>query len=218
MSRRWNVQREWEGQTCAVLASGPSMTQEVADTVRGKCRVIAVNTTFKLAPWADILYAADREWWTGYPEARQFAGRKVSILGNINSVMEFEELDYLENGGYGLIDPRTTHLRTGKNSGYQAVHLAIHLGVKRILLCGFDMKPNNGLEHWHGDHPEGVRKTMPFEVWVSLFQQAAPFIRARGVEVINCTPTSALHCFKTRTLEDALESILHDKGHAVVSA
>lgn len=218
MASRWKIQREWEGQTCAVLASGPSMTQEVADLVKGKCPAIAINTTYRLAPWADILYAADREWWAGHPEARKFAGRKVSILGNTNSAMEFEELDYVENGGYGLLDPRPTHVRTGKNSGYQAMHIAIHLGAKRILMCGLDMRPIGGKEHWHGDHPDGVKKTMPYETWRSLFNQCAPFIRARGIEVINCTPDSALHCFKKQKLEDALESVLLDKGHAVLSA
>lgn len=218
MSSRWKIEREWEGETCAVLASGPSMTQETANLVRGRCRVIAVNTTYKLAPWADILYAADREWWAGYPEARSFAGRKVTILSNVDSLMEFEELHYVENGGYGLIDPRATHVRTGKNSAYQAMHIAVHLGVKRILMCGLDMRPVNGREHWHDDHPDGVRKTMPFNVWITLFNQAAPFLRARGIEVINCTPDSALHCFKKQRLEDALESVLHDKGHAVLSA
>lgn len=218
MASRWKIEREWNGETCAVLASGPSMSQEVADLVRGKCRTIAINTTYKLAPWADILYAADREWWAHHPEARNFAGRKVTILANVNSAMEFEEVDYLENGGYGLIDPRPTHLRTGKNGAYQAMHIAVHLGVKRILMCGVDMRPVEGKEHWHVDHPDGVRKTMPFYVWISLFNQVAPFMRARGIEVINCTPGSALHCFKQRSLEDALESVLHDKRHAALSA
>jgi len=219
MGSRWKVEREWVGETCAVLASGPSMTQEVANLVRDRCRTIAVNTTYKLAPWADILYAADREWWLGHPDAASFAGRKVTIFANTSaSLMEFDYLDYLENGGYGLLDPRPTHLRTGKNSAYQAMHLAVHLGVKRILMCGIDMRPVNGQEHWHGDHPEGVRKTMPFSTWITLFNQVAPFLHARRIEVINCTPNSALHCFKRQKLEEALESVLHDKGNAALSA
>lgn len=219
MASRWKIEREWEGETCVVLASGPSMSQRVADFVRGRCRTIAVNTTYRLAPWADILYAADREWWAGHPSAMEFAGRKVTILANTaSSLMEFDQLTYVENGGYGLLDPRPTHIRTGKNSAYQAMHIAVHLGVKRILMCGIDMRLVDGEEHWHGAHPEGVRKTMPFSLWISLFSQVAPILRMREIEVINCTPGSALHCFKEQRLEDALESVLSNKRHAVLSA
>jgi hypothetical protein len=218
MARRWSIAPEWKGEVCAVLASGPSMSQQVADLVRDRCRVIAINTTYQLAPWADILYAADREWWAAYPDAKSFAGRKVSILPNTGSLLEFDELDYVESGGDGLLDPRPTHVRTGKNSAYQAMHIAMHLGVHTILMCGLDLRVVDGMEHWHGDHPKGARKTMPFSSWISLFNQAAPFIQAKGVRVINCTPHSALHCFKKQQLEDALESVLSDKRNAVLSA
>lgn len=218
MGRRWKIEREWEGETCVVLASGPSMSQEVADTVRDRCRTIVVNSTYLLAPWADMLYAADVLWWKANPEALKFAGRRVSILSNVNNDMEFEEVDYVESGGYGLLDPRPTHVRTGKNSAYQAMHIAVHMGVRRILMCGINMRALDGKEHWHPDHPHGVGKTMPFNLWIEMFNQVAPLLRARDIEVINCTPDSALHCFKQMRLEKALESVLHDKNDALVSA
>lgn len=218
MSQAWKIQREWEGETCAVLASGPSMNQSIADILQGKVRAIAVNDSYRLAPWSDILYAADYLWWKEYPEARKFDGRKVTIMPLGCSTIEFPELVYLENGGYGGLDPRPTHIRTGKNSGYQAIHIAAHLGVKRILLCGFDMREVSGKKHWFGDHPPNVNKTQPFGMWISLFNMLAPALRAKGIEVVNCTPGTALHCFKEEKLEDALESVLHDKRHAVLSA
>jgi hypothetical protein len=54
------------------------MSQEVADYVRGKCRVVAVNDAYRLAPWADALVGNDRAWWGLYPEALNFAGRKFA--------------------------------------------------------------------------------------------------------------------------------------------
>lgn len=52
----------------AILGSGPSMSREVADTVKGRCKVIALNdqaidkvvdgkTIPAMAPWADVLFA-----------------------------------------------------------------------------------------------------------------------------------------------------------------
>jgi hypothetical protein len=217
MSQAWKIQREWEGDTCAVLASGPSMSQEIAERIRGM-RTIVVNDNYKLAPWADVLYAADYLWWKEHPEALKFAGRRVTIMPIGCSTIEFPELRYLENGGYGGLDPRPTHIRTGKNSGYQAIHIAAHLGVRKILLCGFDMREVKGKKHWFGEHPPSINKTQPFNVWISLFNVLAPMLRAKGIEVINCTPESALRCFKEESLEKALESVLHDKRHAALSA
>lgn len=210
MARVWKVEAEWRGQTVVVLASGPSMSQAVADIVRGKCRVIVVNSTYKLAPWADILYAADHTWWTHNPEAQNFAGRRVTIY----PIMDSNDAMYLHNGGSSGLDSRRSYLRTGKNSGYQAMHLALHLGAKRILLCGFDMRPG----HWHPEHPEEVRKPMPFSFWVKKFNEVAPMYAARGVHVINCTPNSALACFEKQKLEIALESMSADKRPAAISA
>ncbi len=44
-----------------VLASGPSMTAADAEYVRGKARVMTVNSTWRLAPWADAHYTNDHD-------------------------------------------------------------------------------------------------------------------------------------------------------------
>lgn len=214
MACAWKAEAIWRGETCAILAGGPSMSQEIADSLRGKCRVIVVNDTYKLAPWADVLYAADWQWWNYHVEAQKFAGMRVGIY----PVLPHLDILYLLNGGYGGIDYRRTHLRTGKNGGFQAVHLAYHFGAKQILLCGFDMRDVNGKAHWHGEHPKQVNKERPYATWIKLFTHAAPLYVAHGISIINCTPDSALHCFKKRKLEDVLESLCTDTRSAVLSA
>ena len=57
------VPRAWVDETAVCIASGPSLTQADVDYVRGKARVIVVNNGYLLAPWADVLYAADARWW-----------------------------------------------------------------------------------------------------------------------------------------------------------
>lgn len=81
----------------------------------------------------------------------------------------------------------------GGNSGFQALNLAIQFGARRILLLGYDMHGG----HWHGDHPAGMAqpKDDTMARWRRAFQANAPLIAAMGVEVINCTPGSALTCF-----------------------
>src|SRR5690606_18678370 len=61
----------WQSVVC--IASGPSLNKEDCEQVRrwrevaaeaGEARgVVVANTTFRLCPWADALYAMDRAWW-----------------------------------------------------------------------------------------------------------------------------------------------------------
>lgn len=61
----------------AVLASGESMNQALADSVRGKCKVIAVSDTWRLAPWADALVSSDAGWWRH--KTPKFDGPKYTL-------------------------------------------------------------------------------------------------------------------------------------------
>lgn len=192
----WSVPRMWEGQAVAVLASGPSMSQKIADRVK-HLPCIAINTTFRLAPWATMLYAADRAWWL-HPEhgdAWQHPGMRVSI-DDVPGVRK------LHNSGVLGFDPNPECVRTGGNSGYQAIHIAAHAGASRILLIGFDMRGG----HWHGDHPQGLVNTVEetFHKWRGRFESLAASL-PKAVHVINCTPGSALRAFESMELEHALE-------------
>ena len=57
--KAWRAGGQWAGDTCCILATGPSLTPDQAEYAKGKARVIAVNDAWRLAPWADILYACD---------------------------------------------------------------------------------------------------------------------------------------------------------------
>ena len=74
------VERLWEGETVVCLASGPSLTPADVEYVRGKARVIVINTTVLLAPWADVLYACDARWWQWHHKTvKGFAGMKFAL-------------------------------------------------------------------------------------------------------------------------------------------
>ena len=217
MRTLWKITREWEGETCVLLGSGPSMTRAIADAVHERvCRTIAVNNqaieTYghaALAPWADLLYAADAKWWMENAAAvAKYRGRKVSIAHSSGITQAAVTADTLVvgNGGAGGFDERTDHVRTGYNSGYQAVHIAIHLGARRIVLCGFDMRVQAGKEHWFGHHHWRVGHRSRYELFIKYFREAAPELLKRA-EIVNATPGSALDCFPKVTLEEALNGL-----------
>ena len=188
------------------------MSREQADYVRGKCRAIAVNNQGidtevngvlepAFAPWADVLYAADYKWWEAYRNRTlAFSGYKVSIRSG-----PFKEICYIQQSAQRTFDPDPSYLVTGGNSGYQAIHLAVHFGVKRILLLGFDMKYAGKQKHWFGSYPnKRLDSRANFPMWVLAFSRLSPILKARGVEVLNCTPGSALTCFPRANLKEVL--------------
>lgn len=176
----------------AILATGPSMSQAVADSVRGRCRVIAVSDAYKLAPWAEVLVSSDRGWWRLHKP--DFAGRKLSGVP-----AEGIGIDGIE---------RVEGTVSGSNSGLIALKVAVSMGASRVLLLGFDM----GGSHFFGPHPSPLRNTTAerFEVFKRQFREYRP----KGVEIINCTPCSALECYPKMELEQALAGVAESSIHA----
>lgn len=208
MSRtHWTVPRAWVGETVAILGSGPSMSREVAETVRGRCKVIALNdqaipkvidgkTIPAMAPWADVLFAADAMWLRLHAQqVAAFGGIKVSRCWRA----DVDGVRYLLSSGQEGVDSRPTHL-SGMNSGQMAMNLAYHFGAKRILLCGFDCKGGR----WFGNHPRPLSNTHHYKQWLGKFDGMAKAYKKLGVDVINCTPGSALKVFPFADLSKAL--------------
>ena len=77
---RRNPFAKLRGRPCVVVASGPSLTAEDVDYCRERAAVIVVNDNYKLAPWADVLYAADPEWWDLHQGAPSFQGDRKSVV------------------------------------------------------------------------------------------------------------------------------------------
>lgn len=165
--------------TIAILATGPSMSQAVADSLAGMRR-ICVNDAYKLAPDADALCANDATWWRVNPSARSFAGRRFSC----------NRVDHVEQVTCARFLVRSS------NSSLLALHVAIkYFKATRILLYGVDMSAAKG-QHYFGLHKNPLANTAPhrFETFKKQFAEYAKTIPA-GVEVLNATPGSALEVF-----------------------
>lgn len=165
--------------------------------------MLVINATFKLAPWADVLYAADYRFWETY---------KSKIFGVVSS--ELWSVSDMARDKFGVYwirhcsapgfsrEPDT--INGGGNSGYQGIHLAATFGASRIVLLGFDMQRTGGKEHWHGKHEGGLPNGNGFAVWIRAMQSLADDLAEMGVDVINCSRVTALRCFRRLPLEEAL--------------
>lgn len=203
MDRFSTVTPAWTGKPAVIIGGGPSLTLEQVELVRrareaDAVRVIAVNDAYRLAPWADVCYFADSQWfgWNkSKPEFIAFAGEKCSIQNNGLNVDD-PAVHILRNKhfpihGNGIsLDPGA--LVTGRNSGYQALNLAILAGAKTVILLGFDgQKSRDGKTHWFGDHKEPTPEAA-YEAYRRAFSEGERDIKAAGVRVINASPGSAI--------------------------
>jgi hypothetical protein len=200
----------WLGKTVVVAASGPSLTKETADACKGVLTV-CVNDAHRLFPWAEVLYACDAAWWHEYDGVLEFLGERCSSHSSSKKDKN-DKQQAADRWGLKLVEGRhgngfstnPAFIHYGENSGFQAINLAILFGARRLLLVGFDMHNPNGKRHFFGNHPKELRNSDP-RVFIKNFVKAAnPVLMPKGVQIINCTPGSALECFPRMALKDAL--------------
>ena len=186
-----------------VLASGPSLTLDQVEIVeRAPVKTIAVNSTWRLID-ADVLYACDYLWWKVCIAEFKAAKRRSAMWTQDRSAAERWGLNWVrQDSRPGLGNPG---LRTNGNSGMGAINLAYLFGARRILLLGMDMKLGpKGEKHWHGDHPKPLVQGLVFNDWIHKARDLTKGLKAEKIEVINCTPGSALQCFPMGDLEKEL--------------
>lgn len=206
--------RLWPAETVVCIASGPSLTREDVEAVRGRARVIVVNRSIELAPWADVWYAADARFWkwahrgdADWADVKRIAGAYAGLKFTVTvESTKWPGVTLLGRGpSHGLsLDP--LKLCLGGNSGYQAINLAVLMGAARVILLGYDMRVGTrGRQHWHADHP--MKQASPY----STFQQAYPTLvaplKAAGVEVLNCSRDTAIKCFPRPPLESVFAPV-----------
>ena len=183
------MDNRWAGKTVVCIASGPSLTVEDCAIVEiARMPAIAINTSWKIARFAEILYAADFAWWKR----------------NVDEI-ETQAERWTNNTQAANIYKLNLHrVRKSLNSGLLAIELAIKFGAKVVLLLGYDARTDNGT-HWHGDHkttknPDAKR----CEIWLRQFMLA----EFGDATIINCTPKSAINRFPRLGLVEAIESFM----------
>lgn len=150
-----------------------------------------------MAPWADVLYACDFEWWSKNDGVTKFGGLKISNDEKIAPAEWRLRQVHLVRADDSLLINKFGEIGWGGNSGFHALNLAVQFGAKRIVLVGFDMRVDNGV-HWHGKHGGGLHNPTSANTnrWRRAIDATAPLLDEIGVEVLNASPVSALENFK----------------------
>lgn len=218
----------WEGGTCFILGGGPSVLKQFNvpnEIIRlvylgklnpeayspylepiHKQHVIAVNVAYKIGSWIDMMIFGDTSTWHEDREGiLGFRGLKIScsdtVVGKGTINLKYLGRDPKHKIGISA-DPSL--IAWNKNTGAAAINLAVHTGVKRIVLLGFDMKldPNQN-QHWHKLYVSPLNQTNSiFNKHLIGFPQMKKDLDALGIEVINCNPDSAIECFQKVNFKD----------------
>lgn len=226
----WRVPKMWDGGRCFIIGGGSSMPyqfgvpKEIIQKVYSgqlginayspylssihKEHVIAVNMAYQLGDWTDILFWGDDSY---------FSREKKSLL-NYNGLritcMHKMQVEYSRIVKHVLRDPkkqfglsvRDNVVVWNKNSGAATINIATLLGVKQIILLGFDMKlDDNQNQHWHKCYKSPVKTVGgTFKMHLRGFPAIAEDAKRLGVEILNCNMDSNIEDFRKVTLKDVL--------------
>lgn len=189
-----------------IIASGPSLTRaDVARVEGADVDIMGINLAYTICKRLDYLYACDATFWVKHHLAVKDLPCKKYRLEKTLSRINYPGVEWLENDGTIGLSHEYPKIRTGQNSGYQALNLAYLLGYKKVILLGYDMQYGaKGKIHWHEDHDTKNPPESLLEKWVKNFEALAPLLEYAGVEVLNATKRTALTCFKRVKLTDVL--------------
>lgn len=226
---KWTAPRMWEGGECFILGGGPSLAQQfdipseiIENVTSGKSlpliyfpylspiyekHVIGVNNAYVLGPWIDCLFFGDCSWYLVHrPEIAKWPNLKVTCCPRFGNKpqnkcegIKFLAKDSERRQGISLNPGKVSW---NSNSGAAAINLAVHFGVKRILLLGFDMVGMGKGHHWHKGH--GAKKAPPYPRHLKGFPQIAEDAKNIGIEILNVSPNSVIESFPRVCLKDVL--------------
>ena len=227
---QWDIPKIWQGGDVWILGGGSSLVQQfnipnniVEDVRSGKCsiaayspylfelhkkHILAVNTSFLLGNWVDMLFFGDDTFYDLCSrEITMYKGLKVSCH------FKFDALKYKKKGIRYIkksikregISIKKGEIAWNKNSGAAAINIAVHTGAKRIILVGFDMAlDENQNQHWHSFYKQPKATEILFAKHLEGFGAIKEDADKLGVTIINTSMDSKIKQFEKINYKELL--------------
>jgi hypothetical protein len=201
------VPKVWCADTVYILGGGPSLRNCDISQLNGR-HVIAVNNSYKLAYFAEVLFFGDCWWFEAHrTHLESFPG--IIMTTCQYEIKAFPRVIHLRHklNRFGLSGTRQ-YVTWNLNAGACAVDLAVNMGAKTIVLLGYDMKQIDGRNNWHSDHrTSNDPGHNPYGEFLLAWPYIAHDAQRMGVKIINATPGSALDLFPVRKPSQILEAL-----------
>ena len=230
----WKVPPIWKGSECWVIGGGTSAPRQFGvpeDIVKKVMKreidpeayspyfkpihdkhIIGINNAYQIGDWIDVVFFGDCSWYLVHrKKLANFPGLKITSCPQYStrSKEESEGVKYLarDKANSKGISPHPTAVSWNGNSGCAAISLAVHLGVKRIILLGFDMFIDaDKFSHWHGSH--GAKRSPPFHRHKKGFAKIDEDVKRLGIQIINASPDSTIVEFPKMSVDEILKGEL----------
>lgn len=220
----WFVPQIWSDGECFIIGGGASIWKQLGVSINdiskiqsgfiplrelGKYfflishkHIIGVNVAYKLGSFIDILVFGDQKFYQEHRrELNEWnGGIRVTCDDRVNDpgikVLKRDEKMY-------GISSHKDKVCWNFNSGAMAINVAVHTGVKKIYLLGFDMNLQEGNSHFHSEYNHQIEPEV-FAKHLVGFDQIAVDAKNMGVEIINCNPDSAITQFPKVNLNEII--------------
>lgn len=212
---RFKLFSEDEPRVGVIVCTGPSLTQGQLDKVKHLKR-FGANRTFEFD--LDVIAGCNWQFWHHYwDQIKDYRCHKWATL-DYEKVKHFPGLNYIQAKFMDGLSRDKSCIAHHHSTGPQLLNIAYHYGCKVMLLIGWDMRypgkvdryTYNGKRHYFGED-ELTKNHWPINVsgdgTMNGFIKPVLTINPEdyGIEIINCTPDSALTHFPSMSLDDALE-------------
>lgn len=194
------IEEDWPGATVFVICGGLSVLDHDLNKLRGQ-KVVAINTSYLVVPFADFVFAIDGRW------VRQHAHKLVDFAGTLVTCQTQINLPGMillkKEKPPGLTDDRATIIAR-RTSLHGAINFIVHKGAKQIVLIGADAKKGaNGKTHHHKMHPWPHKEDCWTEQHKDLVTVVEP-LKQRGIMVFNTYEDNELGLWPYKPLEEFL--------------
>ena len=208
-----NLFSEDEPRIGVIIGTGPSLTLEQIEKV-SHLRKFGANRAFEFN--VDVLHGCNYQFWDHYwPQVKDLPCEKWTTRPELKG--KYPGLNYIEERWIDGLSTDPSYVAAHHGTGPQVLNLALHYGCKVMFLIGWDMKfPGKidnrrytGKRHYFGEDPLTEihwPKTSPDGSLGGLIREMETIHpEDYGIEIINCTPGSAMTCFPMMDLDKALE-------------
>lgn len=196
----WPIPREWVGERCFIVCNGESIRAQRHLIPRLQGRVIAIKEAVRLRPGADVLFVAAEKAVDIVPDLlKVFTGRYVIARNKVPSTYPEYVKRVCRTKDHTRLCELPDHV-CGYDCGTSAINVAYHFGAMEIILLGMDMTGDrwcNGefahpMPHIPKDHHARHASVLP---------DIARDAQAKGIRIVNCSPTSVVTAFEKQPLE-----------------
>lgn len=214
------VQRKYDG-TAIICGTGPSITPDQIRLVNAsQAKVFSCNRAWEIFR-TDVLHACNHQFWDlWWDRIKDQPFEKWTTRPELEG--KYPGLRYIPEKWEDGLSTDPSYICAHHGTGPQAVNLAFLYGCTRLLLVGWDMTfgpkkdPKNlrrtyvGPRRYLGED-ELTRNHWPMtgpngEMHGLIREMETIHPEDYGIEIINCSPGSAMKCFPMMDLEDALKT------------